>query len=575
MISTPRSRRQRCKRSLWIAAAAMVLFTTFSSSVAENYPGGDQKVCSASSSDPNCAANKSYLPPDGRSLRPSDLPPPVVFTDFLKNFTITLTSGVEQSVASGKVKQINNFDNPSRNDVMADFAVLPQAVDRPAIEELLSLLAAYKDWDDDPDTVDGMISREVFVKSPDMNTKGSIKYRDTDPKFAPARKQLREELMNVMQPYIDNVITPMVLARYSDACTAKGPSRTCTPCYSLVRNYRHGQRQSHATHHDGHALVTVVMSLSDYNVNYRGGLYVSSRFGHHEFLALNKGDAVMHQSSLLHGVQVHDVEDDPESTERWSWIIWYKDSTNCDADYGYEWFSECASKGDALCQKLHSTKVGQIPGISNEEATKQTLQLSLDAADGGSAGSAVKIARAYLGLLPSALPRSVELATEYYQKAVDSNNPDGHFGMALVLLMSVTNYYIKSDKETFAWADERVGKAVEHLEKAAYFGHAYAKFNLGVVHTFGYDQGKVDFKLAGQWFEASGLPEGYFIAAQQAMAVGNKERENKMMEIARATGYFEPWRKQARQSTGSGGAGGVDLNLPWPPSFEQRLPPKF
>ena len=44
----------------------------------------------------------------------------------------------------------------------------------------------------------------------------------------------------------------------------ESPGRECTPCYSLVRRYRKGERRSHAMHYDGHAAVTVVVSLSDY-----------------------------------------------------------------------------------------------------------------------------------------------------------------------------------------------------------------------------------------------------------------------------------------------------------------------
>ena len=237
--------------------------------------------------------------------------------------------------------------------MLVNFAVLPSAVKRFSVEQILELLQNYNDWDDDPDTVDGMTSHEMFVDSPDLyERKESIKYRDVDPKFVPARKELRRKLTEIMSPYLDQVITPMVHARYPEACTDKGPSRTCTPCYSLIRKYKHGQRQSHATHHDAHALVTVVVSLSDHDINYRGGMYVSSGSGQHEFMALNKGDAVMHQSNLMHGVQVYNLKDNPTETERLSWTLWYTDSSTCKDDYGYEWFRECAWEGDALCQHL-------------------------------------------------------------------------------------------------------------------------------------------------------------------------------------------------------------------------------
>jgi TPR repeat protein len=429
-------------------------------------------------------------------------------------------------------------------------------------------------------SITGLANANSFVSlcvatSPDLyDNPQSIKYRDIDSKFSPARKALRKKLTDILKPYLDNVITPMVHQRYTSACTSKGRNRYCTPCFSLIRKYKHGQRQSHATHHDGHAIVTVVVSLSDYNVDYRGGLYVSTGYGHHEHVALNKGDAVMHQSSLLHGVKVYDLLKNPKKTERWSWIMWYRDSTTCE-DYGHEWFRECADAGDPLCQHLDSTKVGNRPGISQDEAAAQVLELNLKAADGGSGISAVKIARAYMQQLPSALPFDTQKAALYYHRAIQSNNPDGHYGLAFLHLFEVTNDYSGGTNELMAHKDPRVQQTIKHLENAAYSGHAFAMFNLGLVHTFGYANGTIDTDLAGKWFEESGLPEGYFVAANAAAAAGFTMREQQMMKRAQEMGYFTPWRIKARQNTGSGGASGVDLNMPWPPAFDGRRPPSF
>ena len=54
----------------------------------------------------------------------------------------------------------------------------------------------------------------------------------------------------------------------------------------------------------GHALVTAVISLSDYGSEYRGGLYVATGRSANKVVALRRGDAVVHQSDLLHGVKV-------------------------------------------------------------------------------------------------------------------------------------------------------------------------------------------------------------------------------------------------------------------------------
>ena len=56
-----------------------------------------------------------------------------------------------------------------------------------------------------------MTSHEIFVNSPELyKDQQSMKYRDSDSKFLPARKELRRQLNDIMSPYINDVITPMV-----------------------------------------------------------------------------------------------------------------------------------------------------------------------------------------------------------------------------------------------------------------------------------------------------------------------------------------------------------------------------
>ena len=146
-----------------------------------------------------------------------------------------------------------------------------------------------------------MTSHEIFVSSPELyGDRQTTKYRDVDERFVPGRKELRAALLDIMQPYIDEVLTPALRALYPETCDRPelGAGRACTPCYSLVRRYERGKRQSHAAHYDGHAIATAVVSLSDYGVDYKGGLYVSTSHGQREYAALGRGDAVLHRSSL-------------------------------------------------------------------------------------------------------------------------------------------------------------------------------------------------------------------------------------------------------------------------------------
>eukprot|EP00961_Rhodomonas_salina_P016009 215400-Rhodomonas_salina.1 len=294
-------------------------------------------------------------------LHPSDLPPPVVFSNWTRQYNVTL-GGREITASEGMVPQINNLENGSDStSIEAKVYNLPQVLDAKTVKKMLKLLNEIT-LDSDPDTVDGMPTYEVFIESPDLRrppSGQSLKdVLEIKPDTREQRVNLRRELKKMMIPALEKVLTPFIRQTFSNVCnsTKKGPSRACTPCYSLIRNYRHGSRSTHAAHYDGHAIVTAVVSLSDYGTEYVGGLYVATGHGDQQYLSLSRGDAAVHDTTLLHGVKVHDLPDNPEKTQRWSWILWYKDSTDCE-DHSHEWFSDCSAAGDPMCQQLHSTKV--------------------------------------------------------------------------------------------------------------------------------------------------------------------------------------------------------------------------
>ena len=342
----------------------------------------------------------------------------------------------------------------------------------------------------------------------------------------------------------------------------------------LIHSFIHSPLQplllsiDNSTHHDGHAIATVVVSLSDFEKEYRGGLYVATGYGQRQFLPLQRGDAAIHRSTLLHGVQVLDLPDRPAAMARWSWILWYRDSAVCE-DHSHEWFAACAAAGDAVCQQLHATKVGNIPGLTPAAVAQQVLEWNARAAAGGAGMAAVKMARAYLKLLPSTVAYNQSEAVRYYQLAMQSQDPDGHYGMATLLLQQL----VSSSSSKQGEMETTLISVVNHLEAAAKLGHPFSMFNLGMVHTFGYGVSEINTTLAAEWFVTSGLPEGYYVAYFQAASVGDQARMDLYQQRAQVLGMNQPWRKQARQHTGSGGAAGVDLNLPWPPSADGRQPP--
>lgn len=313
----------------------------------------------------------------------------------------------------------------------------------------------------------------------------------------------------------------------------------------------------HPTHYDLHALVTVVISLSDYGQDYTGGIYVTTGFntGRGRVIALRKGDAVAHQSDLLHGVKV-------EGGKRWSWITWFSDTENCDTSTQADWFRDCAHAGNAVCQYLYATK------LDRDESIAWTMR----AASQGFGPALVKLATGHRmvtrlnvqenirkwnaeateqGFGFALIDGDVAKAAALYRNATEaSGEPDGHYAFARMIL----------DGDV----PGALSDVVHHLEWAAKGGHSFAMFNLGMAHLYEYAV-EFDPDVAAEWFLACGLPEGLAAAARHFNAIGQSQKAEGFQKRAERMGYGSHWRRQARENAGSGGTGNVDINLPWPP----------
>jgi len=408
-----------------------------------------------------------------------------------------------------------------------------------------------------------MSSQEIFLDNDSLRM-GKPSKSDPSEDMA-GRASLRQHIKSILDPVLDDIITPFVRKNYPDICSEIG--RRCTPCYSLIRRYRTGERISHAPHHDKHSLVTVVVSLSDYNVDYTGGLYVATKFSERNYIALNRGDAVVHQGDLYHGVQL--LNETPQ-TERWSWILWYRDSELCN-DHSDEWYNDCAEKkNNPTCQYLKATAVGDIDEV---------VYWNRRAAEQGHGSACVKLARAYLKLLQSNLSMDPPKAIALYQKAIDSvNEPDGHYGLSqMKSIMLHHEFKNLQPGDTIAPDHPLLIAMIEHLENAARLLHPFAMFNLGIVHSFGYGDanGVPDPQLGAEWFSASGLPEGYAARAEYEKSIGHFKEAEYFKKRAQILGYGSNFRVKAREMTGYGGAGGVSLNLFWPPLSDGRSPPSW
>lgn len=476
-------------------------------------------------------------------LKPSDVDNIPIFQDWSSVQNTPLSSGYVAQTQLGSIVQDGYIveTDKSRKQYKSHFAKMVQII-KP--DETASILASIKSvpFDTDPDSVDGMCTHELYIDSPDIKNNRPVK-NGVSFYSSNAYVKLRKQIQGILDPIIEHRINPYVRMLYSSHAK---PERQCTVCYCLIRKYTNHARVTHATHRDGHAFATVVISLSDYEKEYKGGLYVATSERYKKLVPLNRGDAIVHKHDLLHGVRVRPVK----NGERWSLILWYKDSTDC-VDHSASWFKDKAVECVPVYQALYANVDGNDAVLWHQKAARQ-----------GFSNSMVKLARAYLKLLPSNLPFDPKEAERYYRLAIaTSQDPHAQYGLAEMIL----NGLIATDSNSTVPAPSSpLQQVIVLLEESAKGGNVFAMFNLGVAHLYGYT-GVQDTRLATEWFEITNLPEGFVCASMFYDSIGKVRDAKRLRERARKMGYFSSWRRSSRSVTGLGGAGGVDINLPWPP----------
>jgi hypothetical protein len=157
-------------------------------------------------------------------LRPCHIPDVEIFSAWLEpNETVKLSSA-EQVVATGEFTWADHMNTTSQLDV------LPGVVQPSEVDAILELIYSHNQnsdeettFDTDPDTVDGMSTHEIFVRRPDegepnvpkgktaatLAAQGFIKL-DNDPLHQALREPLRRSLSAIMDPILEERITPYV-----------------------------------------------------------------------------------------------------------------------------------------------------------------------------------------------------------------------------------------------------------------------------------------------------------------------------------------------------------------------------
>lgn len=478
------------------------------------------------------------LPP---APTPPPQQPPRAFEFAMPNETVTLADGSwSATVARGALA----WPNVNAATPPATFSVIQSLISKQEVADILSIVRdSGIQFDQDADSVDAMATHEFYLESaggfkPLTSIKGKP---DTDASTFKARQPYRDRLAAITRPIMEARVVPFVNQNIP-ACggraqavpganvaanasymavgsSAVGNARDgvgCSVCQSLVRRYRDGERLTHATHFDVQALVTVVVALSSYDVEFTGGLFLTTGStaaggSGDVYVAMQAGNAAVHQSDLLHGVRVFPPPTtdagpmsgnsaSPTSSlgakpERWSWIMWFKDGKDCEHAAVREWALEGAEHGNAVAQFLQARRSG---------TTEEKLHWLRQSATNGLARAANELAMHLLGNNPGKLQgenaTAVEEGEQFLRLAAERGEPDALYNLGM---------------RSLARSDE--ASAIDFFLRAASAGSTEAAFNMGVAAYNGKGVRK-DLDVASRWFERAGTAHAAYLVAKIASA---------------------------------------------------------
>ena len=292
------------KRMLWgLIMAVMVLLRNDHFALQVAAISTDQDVCEKDGAGqcPNTGSIDPLKVVDvNRRLTPLDLPPPKIFEDFDSKRSVSIAdrdlTALHGSILQTGHSTVNHNVTEKNSEGSSELVVIPGLIPREVVAEILTLLRGDENadkaggrttiaLDKDPDSVDGMTSQEIFLDNDNLREGRPSKGGQSE--NLEERKELRDKLKKLTNKYAYDILMPFLKEWYgTEKCGRTG--RNCTPCYSLIRRYRAGERQSHAPHNDAHSFITVVVSLSDYGNEYNGGLYVSTKSSERNYVKLNR-----------------------------------------------------------------------------------------------------------------------------------------------------------------------------------------------------------------------------------------------------------------------------------------------
>ena len=202
----------------------------------------------------------------------------------------------------------------------------------------------------------------------------------------------------------------------------------------------------------------------------------------------------------------------------------------------------------------------------SQEAIAHGRQLWMRrAADAGFAESQVAVGRLEQG------GGNLAAAEGWFRKAAAAGDADASYCLAQLAVRNAT----WAAGGASAAQSAPVAAAVRHLEDAARHiytgpntlgGAPFATYALGIAHLYGYGDLERDAARALEWFEFSGIPEGFMAVAVGLEASGRAADAARWRARAELIGFGSGWLRDSRRATP------LQLHL-WPTTGSRGGPP--
>ena len=274
------------------------------------------------------------------------------------------------------------------------------------------------EFDEDLDSVDGMSTFEFYIYSHNNVFPSESRILGTSKKI---RENVRSKLRKITDVITERVEDSVNLL-YKDKC---GDS-PCQVCYSFVRRYVDSERTTHRDHLDIKSLITVVFSLNRYGEDYVGGLYVrSGGSSERHFVPLFPGQAVVHSSDVLHGVDVM-------KGQRWSFIMWLANDEKCDPRHSSHWHIKEAEQGNPMAMFLHAKRVPLFSSMSSSSQEVGRIMMKRAAESGF--GRAQNEFAMWHREGTNGVEKNVEEAKRWFESAMRLGEEDAALNLGQIML---------------------------------------------------------------------------------------------------------------------------------------------